>query len=69
MDWHQATHSELLQQEGDEEQTGLTQLAASAGRSTRATATRARANRNIPIFFMTLPSVREADGWSVGVIA
>jgi len=39
------------QQEGDEEQTGLTQAAASAGRSTRA-----RAHRDIPIFFMTLPS-------------
>ena len=57
MDWHQDTHSELLQQVGDEEQAGFTQAAAAAGRSTRAVATRARANRNIAIFFfMTLPS-------------
>jgi hypothetical protein len=56
MDWHQATHSELLQQAGDEGQVGFTQLTAAAGRLTRAVATRARANRNIPIFFvMTLP--------------
>ena len=56
MDWHQATHSELLQQEGEEGQAGLTQLAASAGRLTRAAATRVRANRNRPIFFMTFLS-------------
>ena len=56
MDWHQDTHSELLQQEVDEGQVGLTQLTAAAGRLTRAVAARARANRNIPIFFvMTLP--------------
>ncbi len=56
MDWHQDTHSELLQQAGDEGQVGFTQAAAAAGRSMRAVATRARANRNIPVFFvMTLP--------------
>ena len=55
MERHQDTHSESLQQAGDEGQAGFTQATASAGRSTRAMATRARANRNIPIFFDDTP--------------